>query len=60
MYDPDEEAATMYEGEEEEEEAEDEINPGKNSEQKSLRRKISFLMISSFHSRADDLIRINI
>ena len=28
MYDPDEEAGTMYEGEEEEEEAEDEINPG--------------------------------
>ena len=30
MYDPDEEAGTMYEGEEEEEEAEDEINPGNN------------------------------
>ena len=29
MYDPDEEAGTMFEGEEEEEEAEDEINPGK-------------------------------
>ena len=28
MYDPDEEAGTMYEGEGEEEEAEDEINPG--------------------------------
>ena len=28
MYDPDEEAATMYEGEEEEEAEEDEINPG--------------------------------
>ena len=32
MYDPDEEAGTMYEGEEEEEEAEDEINPGNITE----------------------------
>ena len=37
MYDPDEEAATMYEGEEEEEEAEDEINPGNNGLRKKLR-----------------------
>ena len=34
MYDPDEEAGTMYEGEEEEEEAEDEINPGNESTKK--------------------------
>jgi len=41
MYDPDEEAGTMYEGEEEEEEAEDEINP-------ELWQEACWIVISSY------------
>ena len=36
MYDPNEEAATMFEGEEEAEEAEDEINPGNNDRREQI------------------------